>query len=63
MAEIIHDVKKCIGCGACTAICSTNWIMGDDNKAHPNKTKLDDNELSCNKEAEQVCPVQCITIK
>lgn len=63
MAEIIHNKSECIGCGACTAVCPSNWELGGDNKAVPKKTKISDDELKCNKEAEQVCPVNCIKIE
>jgi ferredoxin len=61
--KIIHDKNKCIGCGACTAVCPANWKMTNDNKAEPKKTELSEDEIKCNKEAEQVCPVNCIIIK
>lgn len=60
---VVQEHEKCIGCGACVASCPTNWIVGSDGKAKPKKTKIDESELACNKEAESVCPVQCIHIK
>ena len=57
--KIEYEEDKCIGCGACVAICSDNWEM-QDMKAHPKKTESD---LDCNKEAANACPVQCINIK
>ena len=63
MAKIIHKRDDCIGCGACTAICPTNWEMKDDGKVSPKKTELSGNEVDCNKNAAEACPVQCITIK
>jgi len=63
MTKIIHNKKECIGCGACTAVCPTNWKMDDDNKAIPKKTDISENELKCNKEAAEVCPVGCIKIE
>lgn len=57
--KIEHDASICIGCGACVAACD-NWEMGDDGKAHPKKTDVDD--PGCNNDAESVCPVQCIKI-
>ena len=53
-----HDI--CIGCGACTAICSENWEMGDDGKANFKKANSD---LECNIAAEDGCPVHCIHVK
>ena len=61
--KIKHDLNQCIGCGACTAVCPANWEMKTDNKAHPKDINITDDQLRCNKEAEQVCPVQCIKIE
>jgi len=58
--KIEQDRNVCIGCGACAAVCPDNWEMKGD-KSHPKKTEL--NEIGCNKEAADVCPVQCIKIK
>jgi ferredoxin len=58
--KIVHEREKCIGCGACVAVCSENWEM-DGDKSKPLKTELD--EIGCNKEAENSCPVNCIHIK
>ena len=63
MAIISWDKNQCIGCGACTAVCPSNWEMKDDNKAHPKEINISDDKLKCNKSAEQVCPVQGIIIK
>lgn len=59
--KIVQDVDKCISCGTCVSICSENWEMRDDNKAHPIKEEVD--ELGCNQTAADACPVQCISIK
>lgn len=58
--KIIHDRAGCIGCGACTTVCPENWKMEGD-KSKPLKTELDD--IGCNQEAADVCPVQVIKIK
>lgn len=58
--KISQDRDACIGCGACVAACPDNWEMADDGKSRPKKTELDD--VGCNKQAEEVCPVQCITV-
>jgi ferredoxin len=58
--KIEQDHEACIGCQACVNICSENWAMGDDGKAKPKKTELDD--ISCNQEAADSCPVSCIKV-
>ncbi len=60
VVKIEQEHNKCIGCGNCVAVCPVNWEMGDDGKAKPKKTEVDD--VGCNKEAEEGCPVQCIKI-
>ncbi len=57
---IKHDVNACIGCGACAAICPDNWEM-EGGKAKSTKTELE--EVGCNKDAADACPVQCITVE
>ncbi len=59
--KIVQELQKCIGCGTCVAICSSNWEMKSDNKAHPKKIELD--EVGCNKEAAESCPAQCIKVE
>ena len=61
MVSIKHEKEKCIGCGACASVCPANWTMGDDGKAKcKNKNPK---ESGCNKEAENVCPVNCIKVQ
>jgi len=50
------DKGKCIGCGACVAVCDELFEMKD-GKAH---VKVQKNS-KCAKEAEEVCPVQAIS--
>lgn len=59
--KITQDRDACIGCGACAAVCPDNWKMASDGKSKPVKTQVDD--ISCNKQAADSCPVQCIHIK
>ena len=63
MYKITVDKTKCIGCGACVAQCPENFEIKNDgeNKAYVKKAKV--NELSCNKDAEEVCPVDAIKIE
>ncbi len=58
---ITHDRDLCVGCGACAAICPDNWEMAEDGKASAKKLELD--EVGCNKQAAESCPVQCIHVK
>ena len=58
--KIKFNKEACIGCGSCASVCSSNWEMKGD-KASPKKTEI--SELGCNKEAEDVCPVDAIKIK
>jgi len=68
--KIIHDRDVCIGCGACVAVCSAYWEMGDDGKSklkgaknNGGKFELQAKEPACNKDAAQSCPVNCIHIE
>jgi ferredoxin len=62
MAKFIVNFQreKCIGCGACAAICPANWQMKDDGKANPIEVELE--ETGCNKQAEENCPANCIQV-
>lgn len=63
---IIHRINECIGCGSCAAVCPDFWEMGNDGKAHikgGTNEILDLDTLGCNKDAAEICPVQCIEIK
>ena len=56
--KIIFKRKKCLGCGACTSC--DNWSIGNDGKASPIKTEL--NDIGCNKQAAEICPIKIIKI-
>jgi ferredoxin len=62
MAKIIHNKEECIGCMACVAVCPSNWEMKE-GKAIPKKTEITKDDLKCNKEAAETCPVQCIKVE
>ena len=56
--KIEVDKNNCIGCAACTVACN-NFVM-DGDKAKPVKAEVD--ELTCNQEAADSCPVTAIKI-
>ena len=57
--KIIVDQEKCIGCGACVAACPSSFEMKE-GKAFAKKAEVE--ELTCEKDAESVCPVNAISI-
>lgn len=58
--KIKQEHEKCIGCGTCVALCPENWEMHEDGKARPKKTEVEN--LSCNQQAADSCPVLCIHV-
>ena len=68
--KIIHEKKKCIGCGLCVTLCGDFWQMGEDGKSELLNSKknndgnyeLEINDTGCNQEAAEGCPVQCIHV-
>ncbi|MBW2989792.1 ferredoxin [Candidatus Woesearchaeota archaeon] len=52
------DPERCIGCGACTQQCDNFEMDGD--KAKAKQAEVDD--IGCNKDAADVCPVEAIKI-
>ncbi len=59
MVKISVNQETCIGCGACAASCPASFEMKD-GKAHAKKSSV--SKISCEKDAESVCPVQAISI-
>jgi len=59
MHKILIDRDKCIGCGACVVICPCSFDL-EDGKAFPIKPEVE--KLTCEKEAEMICPVDAITV-
>ena len=56
--KIEIDKEKCIGCGACVATCD-NFEL-EDGKAHAKQSEIE--EIGCNQEGADVCPVEAIKI-
>jgi len=56
--KIEVDNEKCIGCGACAAQCDNFEMDGD--KAKPKQAEVE--EISCNQDAADACPVDAIKI-
>jgi len=55
----IEVTDECIACGACVAQCDNFEMDGD--KAKPKKKEV--NDIGCNKDAVDACPVNAIKIK
>jgi len=70
MPKIIHQRKKCVACGACTATCPKFFEMDKkDGLAILKKSKkagedfeLEIDKIDCAKEAAKACPVEIIKI-
>ncbi|MFH1412530.1 MAG: ferredoxin [bacterium] len=52
------DKEKCIGCATCTAICPSNFAIGDDGKSKVISQK----ESECLFKVKELCPAQAISI-
>jgi len=70
--KIIHERDKCIGCGACVAVCPKFWEITEDGKSKligsnlNQKTEnyeLEVKSQDCNQNAADNCPVGIIHIK
>ncbi len=57
--KIKVDKEKCIGCGACVAICPAVFVLKD-GKA---MAKIAETKDGCAKEAAESCPVNAIQVK
>jgi ferredoxin len=60
--KISVDKDKCIGCGACTAVCDESFEMKG-GKAVAKHSSVDEKDLTCEREAADVCPVGAISVK
>jgi len=58
--KVFVDEEKCIGCGTCAALCPKSFEMHGD-KARPVKMEVE--EISCEREAEEACPVDAIKVE
>ncbi|MGM0629451.1 MAG: ferredoxin [Patescibacteria group bacterium] len=71
MTKVIFEKEKCIGCGSCASICPSRWSLGEDGKAslregaenEEGKVVAEIEDVECNREAAQSCPVQCISVE
>jgi len=69
--KIIQNHEGCIGCGTCVALCPKYWVWGEDGKVMPKGGKQNDKgeleltieEVECNQDAADACPVQVIRIE
>ena len=53
------DKNKCIGCGACVALCGSVFEMGSDGKSQVKAGA--DTSAPCIQQAISTCPVQAIS--
>lgn len=60
MVKIKVDQEKCIGCGSCVSICPASFEMVE-GKAREKRAEV--KKLTCEKDAEESCPVQAISVK
>ena len=58
--KIKVDSKKCIGCGSCESVCPKSFEIKD-GISIPKKNEVD--KISCEVDAEGICPVQAIKIE
>ncbi len=59
--EIKLDKEACIGCGSCITLCPDNWELDEEDDKSICKEEIVD-ELGCNMEAAENCPVNAIHI-
>jgi ferredoxin len=71
--KIVLNREECIGCGTCSALCPDFWeinenemkadLKGAEKKENTGMFELEIDDLKCNQEAADCCPVQCIKIE
>ena len=57
--KISIDTKKCIGCGACVALCDKVFELKNGKAV----AKIKETTEKCAKDAADSCPVQAINVK
>ncbi|NCO15204.1 ferredoxin [Candidatus Wolfebacteria bacterium CG18_big_fil_WC_8_21_14_2_50_39_7] len=70
MPKIIHQQKKCIGCGTCAAVCPKFFEMSEkdglavlkNSKKAGKDFELEIDKVGCIKEAAEMCPMKIIKI-
>lgn len=61
--KITINENECIGCGACTSVCS-NFELAEKKDSFKAKVKKSEvSDIGCNREAKDVCPVGAIKIE
>lgn len=58
MEKVKVDTNKCIGCGACVAICPNNFDFNEEGLSVVTNEEVTENT----KDAEEACPVYAIEI-
>jgi len=67
--KIILESDKCIGCGACEAVCPEFWeLKGEKTTLKGSKKagknyELEVDDAKCCEDAAAACPVQCIRVE
>ncbi|MCX6804231.1 MAG: ferredoxin [Candidatus Diapherotrites archaeon] len=67
--KISQDNVACIGCGACVAICPSDWKLEGDKAILVGGKKEGKlfvktvKDAGCSKDAENACPVRCIKVQ
>lgn len=56
--SITVNKETCIGCGTCVALCPKTFEMGDDGKSNV----VNQEDVTCAKNAAESCPVQAIAV-